>query len=101
MTTATRKVKPERLLTVNRPLSDGWLLLQIDQGVERDHYIIDVLSSDWGRAFRYKNAADGVPYNVMVGEDGHDSCECKGFLRWGTQCKHIGSARKLIELQQV
>ena len=45
-------------------------------------------------AFRLKKAATGETYDVSCGVEGHFTCECKGFLRWGMckdgkGCKHI------------
>ncbi len=97
MTTATKTVKKIRTLRVTRQFADGWLLLLIDCGKDRDHYAVNTLPSDWGRAFRFKNMGDGVTYNTLLSADGHSTCECAGFLRWGTECKHIGAARKLVE----
>ncbi len=101
MTATKQRVKAVRTLRVTRPLADGWLLLVIDKGNDRDHYAVEPMGSDYGRAFNFKNMAEGTAYNVLLSNDGHSTCECAGFLRWGTECKHLGSARKLIELQQV
>lgn len=93
-------VKPSRLLTYHPEL--GILILTVTTGrkVEKFGYFVDAIPSDFGRAFRLiKTPVAGVPsvtYHVNIGGDGHGpSCECKGFLRWGS-CKHTESLATLV-----
>lgn len=54
-----------------------------------------------GRAFRLVKCTAGTDpeagcYDVLLGEGNQeDSCECRGFLRWG-HCKHVDSLRAVI-----
>jgi len=40
------------------------------------------------RAYRFAKP-DGETYDVRQMADGYCECECQGFLRWRTPCKHI------------
>jgi hypothetical protein len=65
-------------------------------------YWVTPAASDFGRAFTFEPSAATPPeerntYHVCLNGK-HSSCECKGFLRWGTECKHLGAARKLVDL---
>jgi hypothetical protein len=53
-----------------------------------------------GRAFRLAKIAGGTDaeadnYDVLIDPAGHDSCECRGFLRHG-HCKHVSAVRSLL-----
>jgi hypothetical protein len=53
-----------------------------------------------GRAFRLVKVAGGsdretTNYDVLIDPHGHDSCECRGFLRHG-HCKHVDAIRSMI-----
>lgn len=44
------------------------------------------------KAYRFtKLTGDHAVYCVSLTPDLHPSCECKGWLRWQTPCKHIRS----------
>jgi hypothetical protein len=52
------------------------------------------------RGFRLVKVAGGTDdaadhYDVLIDSTGHDSCECRGFLRHGN-CKHTDACRGLI-----
>lgn len=37
-----------------------------------------------------KHSVEREQYDVLIHRNGQDcSCECRGFLRWGTPCRHI------------
>jgi hypothetical protein len=84
--------------------SIGWALepfgtspgvLRITVGKEPTDYLLEPLSSDFGRAFRLTKP-DGERYHVLLADDGRHSCECKGFLRWN-HCKHVEGLAALVE----
>ena len=66
---------------------------------ERDHaeYRVEEFRAEWrGRAFRLTKTAGGTDaeaegYDVFVSDAGPAGhiCECRGFLRWRRNCKHI------------
>jgi hypothetical protein len=35
-------------------------------------------------------------YDVLLDREGSTCC-CKGFLRWGTECRHIGALKALCD----
>jgi hypothetical protein len=42
--------------------------------------------------------AEADAYVVFCGRTSREcSCECRGFLRWSRQCKHIAACQALIE----
>jgi hypothetical protein len=94
--TATRTAKPkDRRAHVTL---QGVLVLTIDG--REFCYWIDRIPSDYGMAFdlRKFRAEGGETYHVCIDTDGRggaDSCECKGYLRWG-KCKHTAALRALI-----
>jgi hypothetical protein len=52
------------------------------------------------RAFRLTKLAGGSDpeaghYDVLIDPAGRSACECRGFLRHGTACKHIGAVTAL------
>jgi hypothetical protein len=66
------------------------------------HYYVAPMSADYGRAFKFEKfgVEGGDVYAVNLGGDGEPAtCECLGHLRHGhkTVCRHIASARALIE----
>lgn len=92
--TTTAKAAKERTAHVT---DAGVLVLTV--GEEEFCYWIDRIPSDYGHAFELRKfvAHGGETYHVCV-DDGRgraDTCECKGFLRWG-RCKHTSALRALI-----
>ena len=67
-------------------------------------YAVVELVTPLGRAFRLEKltaAPDTEPYDVLIaGTGGHDSCDCRGFLRHG-HCKHHSSIQALVANGQV
>lgn len=66
-------------------------------------YAVSTFPTDWpGTAFRFEKVTAGTDpeaesYSVFCGRDGRNHrCECKGFLRWRTACKHILAGHALI-----
>ena len=114
MSTVTREGKPvkvERRLALLEPFDEqgknALLRITMTRGskVEVFHYWVDKIGADWGRAaFQFEKVGDpagleeNAVYHVLITDAQNASCDCQGFLRWGTECKHIGSSRKLIEL---
>jgi hypothetical protein len=40
---------------------------------------------------------EGEVYHVVISpSDGLHACDCRGFLRWGTACKHISGTLALL-----
>lgn len=68
-------------------------------------YMVMTIRTDWkGRAFIFAKVPgdEGTDstegrYSVFCGSGSEPHrCECKGFNRWGTNCKHIETALALI-----
>lgn len=102
MTTATRR-KPARSL---KPLGNG--RFSITAGRETKTYTIreiayPALPGCRGCTFTNADELDpftggSVSYTVRVHADPAGcSCDCKGYLRHRTECKHIGAARTIAE----
>jgi hypothetical protein len=70
--------------------------LDIESNGRTTSYAVEVLASDWGRAFRLtKQDGSGTRYDVLV--DGVAStCCCKGFTRYG-RCRHVTALAQAIE----
>jgi hypothetical protein len=66
-------------------------------GKESFLYFLEPLASDFGQGYRLEKFATGETYDVHLGADGHNSCECLGWLRWShkTPCKHVASLLQL------
>ena len=82
-------------------LSNGRTVLWLRQGEESRAYALEVLSSDFGAAFRLTKADDGdghaEEYDVLLDtEHKFHTCECRGFLRW-QHCKHVDSLLALVK----
>jgi hypothetical protein len=62
-------------------------------------YRLEVIPSDFGTAYRLSKADNGQGepevYNVCLQDAGRSTCECKGHLRWRTECKHIAALWQL------
>jgi hypothetical protein len=74
-------------------------MLRLTVGKVAVDYWLSRLPSDFGAAFRLEKFApaadEPAAYDVLLAEgDGHHSCECQGFLRWG-HCKHLESLAAL------
>jgi hypothetical protein len=73
---------------------DSFGVLQIVHGKDDDTYYLFVLRSDFGLCYRLDKLGEVPPggddhYCVCLdAQDGHHTCECRGFLRWG-RCKHV------------
>jgi hypothetical protein len=66
-------------------------------------FVVDELPTAGGRGFHLRKATTGTDpeaesYAVFCSAAGaaRDHCECKGFLRWGTPCKHMDACRALL-----
>jgi hypothetical protein len=83
-----------RLMTL-----DTVQVLALTAGKDTTFYQLQALQSDFGAAYRLTKAerGNGPPesYDVCLRAGGRSTCECKGHLRWGTQCKHIASLFQL------
>jgi hypothetical protein len=68
-------------------------------------YWVTPLPADLGRAFLVEKSSvdptygtEAGQYAVNLGGDGQaPSCECLGFLRWGTLCKHLIALQALVD----
>ena len=102
MTTTTKtrsRRKPERRIRLIKPIQDGMGALQITVGGEPHNYLIYILRSDFGSAFRlikqelvpqtegFYELTDTARYNVCLSGE-QSSCECLGYLKHG-HCRHI------------
>lgn len=82
----------------------GVLTIATDRGATE--YALVETETDWaGRAFALvKIGADGEEpeqYSCFVGSAVDSRCECKGWLRWQTPCKHLLALRQLVESGEV
>jgi hypothetical protein len=68
-------------------------------------YHLTRIPSDFGVAFELAKSecCGSETYHVSIGGAAYNgnTCECKGFLRWGRTCKHIASLKKLLELNRI
>jgi len=70
-------------------------LLMLQSGKQISSYWVQRLESDFGQAYRLEKANgpsggfDAGPYDVLLNDEDHHSCDCIGHLRWGTYCRHI------------
>jgi hypothetical protein len=103
MSSATQsrpRVKPPRSVRLAvPPLGELPAVITITVGkADPVYYFLRGLPSDYGEAFRLEKFSHqgGEVYDVNLCPDG-DHCDCKGHLRWGTSCKHIGALRTLKE----
>src|SRR5262245_47966951 len=75
----------------------GILTLWHGKGDASDYYVYRI-GSDFGQAARlekFHSQGDDV-YHVNLGADHTEHlCDCLGFLRWGTLCKHIQALEAL------
>jgi hypothetical protein len=81
--------------------------LKIDTGRGRVPYFVVEIPHDRNgvRAFHFAKLADSPgtdaeaeDYTVEVGAAGQSSlCQCKGFLRWKTPCKHVAAAVAILD----
>lgn len=95
--TRTTRSKPTRTVRLS-PGSDGSRrILSLYVGADAFLYWLEPLASDFGHGYRLEKFTDGTTYDVLLSEDGHHSCECKGHLRWAprTVCKHVAALVQL------
>ncbi len=103
---ATRTRKPAELEVEFVPASQpGQLLglLQLTKGRTTGTYAVGELALDEpGRAFTLVKVsggsdddASGYVCKTTYGGNGL-SCECRGWLRWGTPCRHLEALGQLI-----
>src|SRR5262245_35921945 len=98
MSTTPRKTRKPRSRTLSFNGTTG--ILHIKQGELEVGYYLDAIATALGRAFRLTKIvtpADGTgaEYDVLISPDGFHTCECKGHLRHGVECKHIAALRCL------
>jgi hypothetical protein len=63
-------------------------------------YLVDELECDGGRGFQLTKVEGGsdpeeAGYACFLANTGYDSCDCKGFTRWG-KCKHLDCVRDMV-----
>src|SRR5262245_584612 len=65
-----------------------------------DYLVRRVPSQIGGAGFEFvklgtpKEGEDGRYHVLLAGT--HSTCDCRGHLRWGTECKHLFAARVLV-----
>jgi hypothetical protein len=107
---SARKPRPRprrtvRVLAPATPVNPSTFIevtVQAGLRVQTFWYWVSTVASDFGRAFTFEPSAATPPeernvYHVCLNGK-QSTCECKGFLRWGSECKHLGAARRLVEL---
>lgn len=94
----TRK-QVQRRIRIIRKVENGMGAIQITMDQEPHNYLLDVLASDFGAAFRLTKQElqpldPGIwelkvtaRYDVCLNEK-QSTCECLGFLKRG-KCKHV------------
>ncbi len=94
--TRTPRPKPVRTMYFNKLA--GVLYLHVHRSGEAEvGYFVDEVRCDLGgRAFTLTKILDRSTYHVRIGPGSEVSCECKGFLRHRTPCKHIDALSHLI-----
>ncbi len=115
---STRKPEP-RHVSISKPVNGCYAIaLTIGEGekAKRYHYFLEPIAADFGIGFRFEkfvqDQAEGEPSEYAVNIDlqqGHHTCECKGFLRHGMTCgknrsadeqrgcKHVASVLSLLQ----
>jgi hypothetical protein len=85
----TRKKPFRSIRLVSRPGPGRVGTVAITVGGKEETYWLEALASDYGRAFQLTKWTEGADsYAVCIDQqEGHHSCECKGFLRH-QHCKH-------------
>jgi hypothetical protein len=86
------RVKPQRFvkIAVGASADNPLVIITIKVGSKSDDYCVKPLPADFGAAYEVEKLfnPEGAPaYTVHLSDDGAQSCECKGHLRWG-HCKH-------------
>src|SRR5215468_1931796 len=78
-------------------------LIRITQDGEAKHYWLSPQKSDYGLSYRLERPGHEVEpdeddtYEVLLWEQGGDSCSCKGFT-YGNFCRHVDCLKKLLSL---
>lgn len=95
--TRTRQTPPRTLRLLET--SEGRLLcIQVGNN-KPDYYRVTALEADFGTAYRLEKLVSGREcYDVNLMPAGRSTCECRGHLRWGTECKHIAALGRLQHL---
>lgn len=104
LTTCTAPAKEGRTLRLIER-GEGFIRIEVKDGIARDEYLIEPLCSDWGIAARFVKAVGkhraGTEYEVVLGhagnEEGPDQCNCPGFEKGGT-CRHVAALAAVYSL---
>lgn len=86
------------------------VMVDIEKGkgiYDTSTYYASMVPADYGVGIKFEKIWDGRDFVLDDDEDkirfvniddetGDNTCECKGFLRWG-KCRHIQASLKLIE----
>src|SRR5262245_31777408 len=99
----TRKprAKPQRFCCLNgKPTVEEPAVLTLHVGGDETDYLLQLVPSNFGEAFQLTKletvgdgpAERGEVYHVLFEDQHNQTCECKGFLRWG-HCKHLDSIK--------
>jgi hypothetical protein len=98
-----RKPGPEHFCQIDgTPTVDAPAILTLHVGCDETTYLIRPVPNNFGEAFELTKleivddgpAERGEVYHVLFESEFSESCECKGFLRWG-HCKHLDSIKAL------
>jgi SWIM zinc finger len=81
------------------PAGSEYRILDITEGERLTCYFVLPLASDFGRCYRlekvtcHRRGDEPDSYDVCLDEDGNHTCECGGWLRWGSRglCRHIAA----------
>jgi hypothetical protein len=104
MVKTIRKVpecKAARQVALLRPAGPGGLAhVRLVVGKDSADYLVRrVPSQIGGTGFEFVKQSeaegdDGRHYVLLAG--GQSTCDCRGYLRWGTECRHLFGARVLL-----
>jgi hypothetical protein len=101
-------VKPGRsvcwLFRPDRKMVSGTILIRVGK-LETVYRLEEIPGCAFGRGLSLRKMGgpdDGQTYNVLLAHSGqgHDSCECLGYLRWH-HCKHVSGCRALLSRKGV
>jgi hypothetical protein len=98
----TKEAHVSRQVALLRPAGPGGLAhVRLVVGKDAADYLVRRVPSQIGGAgFEFvkqgevREGEDGRHFVLLAG--GHSTCDCRGHLRWGKECRHLFGARVLL-----